>query len=168
LLSINRVALAKAGSKKPRRRKAEQRQEKSTLIETKTITLPDGTERVVPLYARGGALGLGRMADDGSIEFEPLRRIRVIMPWTYFGGPAGIPGDPNRILLYSGSPAWWCVYVACLCVLAVLAIVLHDRESPRRPVLVLAAGVGAAALVAVGLAMWTGVDHTLVNPLPSS
>jgi len=100
--------------------------------------------------------------------FEPLRRIRVVMPWTYFGGPAGIPGDPNRILLYSGSPAWWCVYVACLCALAVLAIVLHDRESPRRPVLMLAAGVGAAAAVAVGLAMWTGVDHTLVNPLPSS
>ncbi|MEJ7801568.1 MAG: hypothetical protein WKF60_13675 [Ilumatobacter sp.] len=77
LLSINRVALAKAGSKKPRRRKAEQRQEKSTLIETKTITLPDGTERVVPLYARGGAPGIGRMLDDGSMEFEPLRRIRT-------------------------------------------------------------------------------------------
>lgn len=100
--------------------------------------------------------------------FEPLRRIRVVMPWTYFGGPAGIEGDPNRMLLYSGSPFWWCVYLACLCALAVLAVLLHDRERPRRRLLMVAGGVGAAAVVAVLLAMWTGVDHTLVNPLPSS
>lgn len=77
LLSINRVALAKAGSKKPRRNEADQRKEKSTLIQTKTITLPDGIERTIPLYALGGALGIGRLAEDGSMGFEPLRRVRT-------------------------------------------------------------------------------------------
>lgn len=100
--------------------------------------------------------------------FEPLRRIRVVMPWTYFGGPAGIEGDQNRMLIYSGSPFWWCVYVACLCALGILAILLHDREAPRGRLLKLAASVGGVGVVAVLLAMWAGVDHTLVNPLRSS
>jgi hypothetical protein len=100
--------------------------------------------------------------------FEPLRRIRVVMPWTYFGGPAGIHGDANRTLIYSGSPLWWCGYVACLCALGAVGILLHDREAPRRPLSTTAGGIGAVALVMVLLAMWTGIDHTLVNPLRSS
>ena len=56
---------------------ADQRQEKSTLIETRTITLSDGEARTVPLYAKSGALGIGRLADDGSMAFEPLRRVRT-------------------------------------------------------------------------------------------
>jgi len=37
VLSINRVTASKAGAKKPRRTKADQRQDKSVLVETKTI-----------------------------------------------------------------------------------------------------------------------------------
>lgn len=99
--------------------------------------------------------------------FEPLRRVRVVMPWTYWGGPAGVPGDANRELIYPGSPYWWTIYVACLCALAALAALMHDHESRRRPLLIAAAVVGAVALVTVLLAMSTGIDHTLVNPLPS-
>jgi hypothetical protein len=99
--------------------------------------------------------------------FDPLRRIRVISPWTYWGGPAGVKGDPERMVLYTGSPFWWIPYLACLCALGVLAILLHDREQPRRHLLTAAAGVGAIAVFTALLAMWTGTPDTLVNPLPS-
>jgi hypothetical protein len=78
LLSINRVAAARAGSKKPRRNANERRVAKSTIIETKDITRPDGTTELVPLYARDGALGLGRLADDGRLTFEELRRTHTM------------------------------------------------------------------------------------------
>ena len=39
---------------------------------------------------------------------EPLRTVRVFWPWTYFGGPYGIDGDPERWLILSGSPQWYC------------------------------------------------------------
>jgi hypothetical protein len=77
LHSINRVTLAKAGAKKPRRSTADQRQDKSTFIEARTITLPDGTHRTVPLYAKAGALGIGQANDDGSVAFVVLRRVRT-------------------------------------------------------------------------------------------
>lgn len=77
VLSINRVTLAKAGAKKPRRGKADQRQDKSALIETKTVTRPDGTTETFALYARGGALGYGRQEPDGAIAFVALRRVRT-------------------------------------------------------------------------------------------
>lgn len=78
LLPINRVAAAKAGSTKPRRRAAERRVEKSTIIETTDITRPDGTTETIALYARGGALGIGRPDHDGRMGFEELPRVRTL------------------------------------------------------------------------------------------
>jgi hypothetical protein len=99
--------------------------------------------------------------------FDPLRRIRVVSPWTYWGGPFGAKDDPDRMLLLPGSPYWWIAYLACLCAGGVIAVLLHDREQPRRRLLIAAAGVGAVAVVSVLLAMWTGTPDTLVNPLRS-
>jgi hypothetical protein len=99
--------------------------------------------------------------------FEPLRRIRVVMPWTHWGGPLGIEGDPERMVIYPGSPYWWIAYLACLCVLGLLAALLHDREQPRRRLLLGAVAVGCVALVTVLLASVTGIPDMLVNPLPS-
>ena len=61
LIPINRVAAAKAGAKTPRRDKAERRTEKSTVIEAKTITRPDGTKRPSPSMPEPGP-----SASDGS------------------------------------------------------------------------------------------------------
>jgi hypothetical protein len=72
LLPINRVSAAKAGAKKARRNQADQRQEKSTLIDTKTI---DG--QTVSLYAKGGAIGIAELDDTGTMTFTPLRRVRT-------------------------------------------------------------------------------------------
>ena len=72
LVPVNRVTAAKAGSKKKRRNPAEQRQEKTTLVETKTVG-----GKVVNLYARGGTLGIGQLDDQGELHFVPLARIRT-------------------------------------------------------------------------------------------
>ena len=99
--------------------------------------------------------------------FDQVMRIRVISPWTYFGGPTGVKGDPERMLLYTGSPYWWVPYLACLCVLGVIAILLHDREQPRGRLFRVAGAVGVLAVITVLLAMWTGTPETIANPLPS-
>lgn len=100
--------------------------------------------------------------------FEPLRRIRVVMPWTYFGGPAGIPGDDMRMLQYAGSPQWWVVYLVCLCGLAVVAALWHDPSARGPRLRTLGILLLVAAVVTCLLSMSTGLDSTLVNPLPSS
>lgn len=100
--------------------------------------------------------------------FEPLRRIRVIMPFTYWGGPIGIKGDDMRMILMTGSPQWWVVYLACLCGLAIVAALWHDRKARSTRLRAIGAILLVTAVVACLLAMLAGLDQTLVNPLPSS
>lgn len=76
LIPVNRVTAAKAGVKQPRRKDG-RRVEKSTRLETKTVTLPDGTRRDVELYARGGAVGIGELTDRGDVHFTELTRVRT-------------------------------------------------------------------------------------------
>ena len=51
---------------------------------------------------------------------EPLRYVRVVMPWTFFGGPYGTEGDANRALILTGSPGWYVAYLVTLCATGVL------------------------------------------------
>lgn len=99
---------------------------------------------------------------------EPLRTIRVFAPWTYFGGPYGTAADPDRILLFSGSPQWYCGYLTALCTLGVIAALLHDREASRRRLVFVAIAVAVVGLVLGTLAMTQGVAETMVNPLSTS
>jgi len=96
--------------------------------------------------------------------FEPLRRPRVAMPWTYWGGPVGIDGDAERMLVLSGNPYWWVLYVAVLSAGGLVLALLHDRERPRRPLVRLAAVLAAVAVATCLLAMWTGIPDQIVNP----
>lgn len=75
-LSINKVAAAKADTKGKARRGAGKRVEKSTHVEDRTITTPDG-DQTVSLFAEGGAIGIGVLADTGKRVFVPLERIRT-------------------------------------------------------------------------------------------
>ncbi len=102
---------------------------------------------------------------DGVVE--SLRRIRVVMPWTLFGGPVGIRGDAMRTMILTGSPQWWLLYIACLCALAAIAALWHDRDQRGRLPFA-AATVVVIAIASVLLAMYGGLDHTLINPLRSS
>ncbi len=96
---------------------------------------------------------------------EPVRSIRLFSPWTYFGGPAGVEGDPDRMVLYPGSPQWWVVYTAVLCGLAVVGALWHDPEARTTKLRVIGAVLILAAVATYGLATFTGIDHTVVNPL---
>lgn len=98
---------------------------------------------------------------------EPLRYIRVFAPWTRFGGPYGAEGDNDRQVIFTGSPQWYVAYLVALCVLGVILALLHDREAPRRRMLLGFAIVGVVALVLGTLAMTQGVQELMVNPLPS-
>jgi len=43
----------------------------------------------------------------------------------------GVPGDPDRILIFTGSPQWYAGCLMALRALGVVAALLHDREHPR-------------------------------------
>ena len=99
---------------------------------------------------------------------EPLRYVRVVMPFTWFGNLFGAPGDPDRMIIMTGSPQWYATYLVFLCVLGVLVALYRDPEPPRRN-LRIAIGVTAACAVALCLlAMTTGVQEVMINPVPSS
>ncbi|MDP9334399.1 MAG: transposase [Actinomycetota bacterium] len=76
LLPVNRVTAAKADVNQPRRNDG-RREEKNTRIESKTITLADGTTRTVELYARGGAVGIGELTERGDLHYSELTRVRT-------------------------------------------------------------------------------------------
>jgi hypothetical protein len=76
LLPVNRVTAAKAGVNQPRRKDG-RREEKSSRLETKTITLANRSTRNVELYARGGAVGIGDLTERGDLRFSELTRVRT-------------------------------------------------------------------------------------------
>jgi hypothetical protein len=100
--------------------------------------------------------------------FEPLRRIRVFMPWTYWGGPFGIDGDPQRSIVLTGSPQWWVVYLVTLCAIGALVAVGHDPDLRDRRSDIALGVLVAVAVTTCLLAMWTGTADTITNPLPGS
>jgi hypothetical protein len=99
--------------------------------------------------------------------FEPLRPFRMVMPFTYWGGPYGVAGDPQRMIIMTGSPQWWVAYLVCLCGLAVVAALWHDPGARTPRLRATGAVMVVAAVATLLLAMFTGVDHQLVNPVPS-
>ena len=99
--------------------------------------------------------------------FESIRYGRLVWPWTHFYGPMGIPDDPNRALVLTGSPYWYAAYLLALCVIGVLVALLKDDESPREGLVKLLAVAGVVAVVLCVLAITGGYQETLVNPLPS-
>jgi hypothetical protein len=97
----------------------------------------------------------------GSGISEAVRPWRQIFPWTaWYGGDNGAGADTY----YPGNPIWWLVYVVCLCAVGVVAALLHDREQPRRALLVAGAVILAIGLAASVLSMTTGPQETRVSP----
>ncbi|MGA9277179.1 hypothetical protein [Ilumatobacter sp.] len=123
------------------------------------------TWRAAPIVASVGIVALCIVFQG---LFAPLRRIRVVMPWTYWGGPFGIEGDSERSLVLSGSPQWWLAYLVALCAIGALVAIRHDRERRQRGTTVAMRVLVAAAICGCLLAMWTGVGDTIVNPIPGS
>jgi hypothetical protein len=70
------VTAKKKGSRKPRRAQG-RRVEKSVHAEDKKIRLINGRERVLSLFARGGAIVMCELTDVGEPDFIELKRIRT-------------------------------------------------------------------------------------------
>ncbi|MBX7071251.1 MAG: hypothetical protein K1X38_17850 [Microthrixaceae bacterium] len=75
-LSINKVTAKKAATAAPRRKGGE-RVEKSTFVEDQVVTLGDGTEVTIHLFARAGAIGIGTQSGTGELKFTELPRIKT-------------------------------------------------------------------------------------------
>jgi hypothetical protein len=97
----------------------------------------------------------------GSGLVESFRPYRQIMPWTmWYGGDNGAGSD----FYYQGNPRWWLAYTICLCILGVIAALLHDRDFPRRRLVTIGVAVGAVALATSIASMTTGPDDTRISP----
>jgi hypothetical protein len=99
--------------------------------------------------------------------FEPLRYLRLIAPWTYFGGQVGVPGDLERVGIMTGSPQWYCVYLLALCGLGIVVALLHDRDQPRSKLFITLGVIGAIAVITCVLAITGGVQEMMINPVPT-
>ena len=90
-----------------------------------------------------------------------LRPVRQLWPWTtWYGGDDGAGAD----LYYQGNPRWWLAYVLCLCVLGVVAALLHDRSQTRRRLVLVAVAVVLVAAGASAGSILTGAQETRVSP----
>ncbi|MBA2443853.1 MAG: hypothetical protein H0V49_00770, partial [Nocardioidaceae bacterium] len=76
LLPVNKVTLKKKGVNKPRRAEG-RRVEKSTHVEDKWVKNGEGIEKVLSLFARGGAIGIVELSDTGEPSFTELSRVRT-------------------------------------------------------------------------------------------
>jgi hypothetical protein len=72
------VVKVSAASRKARRgARGGERVDKERLIEVKEVTLSDGRTKKVPIYAKDGAAGIGRLNDEGELVFIPIERLRT-------------------------------------------------------------------------------------------
>ncbi|MEZ5117700.1 MAG: hypothetical protein R2737_15680 [Candidatus Nanopelagicales bacterium] len=99
---------------------------------------------------------------------EGLRYVRVFWPFTWFGGQFGIEGDENRTVILTGSPEWYVAYLVSLCALGILVALYRDRERPRERLRVGIVVTTIAAVVLGVITMTSGVQETMVNPIPST
>lgn len=100
--------------------------------------------------------------------FSSTMSWRMVWVWTQWSGPVGLDGavgGDDAFGYLPGSPYFWVLYLAALCVLGVLAAVHHDPESDRPAIRRAMIAFAAAAVVLAALSITVGVDSTIVNPV---
>lgn len=100
--------------------------------------------------------------------FEWTWRWHMVWPWTHWYGPLTFTGvgEPVHWVALPGSPQMWLVYLLALCALGTAAALYHDPEGPRPLLRRVIAVLILAAVVALVLAMVTGLPEAYRNPLP--
>ncbi len=92
--------------------------------------------------------------------FEPVRAIRLFMPWTHFAGQMG--ADAGSQVVMTGSPYWWGVYLVLLCAGALVVALLRDDQRPRQRLVRLLGVIVVLAAVCCFFAITEGVGSTIV------
>jgi hypothetical protein len=90
--------------------------------------------------------------------------LRLWTPWSMFHSGTG---DDGTQTLYAGSAFFYLCYTLCLCAMAVMGAVWHDRTARSGRLVVSFVTVVVLAAGSLGLAMTTGIDHNLTSdPIP--
>jgi hypothetical protein len=84
-LAVTRVPAAQNRSNRTGERTGPYVQ-KERLLEVRHVSLPDGEDRSINLYARAGALGIGEVDEVGAPAFVPLQRTRTLRRGNKGGG----------------------------------------------------------------------------------
>jgi hypothetical protein len=87
--------------------------------------------------------------------------LRLWLPWAMFH--SGTMDDATA-LMYAGNPAAYLGYLLCLCALAALAAVWHDRAARTARLRAAIGGVLVVALACLALAITTGPSDNRVSP----
>lgn len=104
---------------------------------------------------------LGQVLYLGEDILEPEHPwLRLWVPWAMWH--TGTLDDGRQGLL-GGHPGFYLLYLLCLCALAVLGAVWHDRTARTGALKVRILGVLGLALVFLALAMTTGIDTVLIS-----
>ena len=98
-----------------------------------------------------------------AIAYGDKSELRLWVPWAMFH--SGSNSDGTQTLL-AGNPAFYLVYVLCLCAAAALAAVWHDRTVRSGRIRAAFAGVVVVGLAALALAVTTGPDNQDSKPIP--
>ena len=93
--------------------------------------------------------------------FEPLRAIRLVMPWTHFAGQMGAEGDAGSYVVMTGSPYWWGAYLVLLCAGGLVVALLRDDQRSRKRLVRLLTVIAVLAAACCFLAITQGVRSTI-------
>lgn len=86
--------------------------------------------------------------------------VRLVVPWAMFQSGTETDGTAT---LYAGNPAFYLLYLLCLCAGAALLAVWHDRTARTGRLRAAIAGVALVGLTALALAITTGNDQDQVS-----
>jgi len=90
--------------------------------------------------------------------------LRLWTPWTMFHSGTG---DDGTASLYAGSAFFYLCYTLCLCAMAVIGAVWHDRAARSGRLVAAFVAAVVIGLGSLGLAMTTGVDRNVQSdPIP--
>ena len=84
--------------------------------------------------------------------------LRLWTPWTMFHSGTG---DDGTASLYAGSAFFYLCYTLCLCAMAVIGAVWHDRAARSGRLVAAFVAAVVIGLGSLGLAMTTGVDRNV-------
>jgi hypothetical protein len=97
----------------------------------------------------------------GFIEGRPAR---LSLPWAMFASGTNDDGTQD---LGTGNPAFYLLYLLCLCAAAALMAIWHDPASRTRQLRAAVAGVTVIGVACLALAMVTGPQDLLTSdPIP--